>query len=87
MGAVTRETGRFVPASEVVDWIRRAILDERGLIHNPDHVRLRMARIGVLWTDLPARRQMRAIVSQAEMPQPRGSARFEWLHELWWQRG
>lgn len=67
-------TGRFVPAPEVVDWIRRAILDERGPIHNPDHVHLRMARIGVLWTDLPARRQMRAIVGQAEMPQPRGSA-------------
>lgn len=70
--AIEAATGpdRFVPAPDIVQWIRQAFLDEQddGPLYNPDHAHLRSARIGALWTNCANTRQMRQIVGQAEIP-------------------
>lgn len=59
---------RFVPAPEVLEWIRGAYLGEGGPLHNPEHSHLADARIGVLWTSAENTRQMRRVLGEAEMP-------------------
>lgn len=59
---------RFMPAPEVLDWIRGAYLGEGGPLHNPEHSHLADARIGVLWTSAENTRQMRRVLGEAEMP-------------------
>lgn len=60
--------GMFVPAPDVVAWMRANIIEESGPLHNPDHIHLLDAAIGVLWTNVSNSRQMRDVVGQAEMP-------------------
>lgn len=58
----------FVPAPELLDWIRSAYVDPDGPLYSPDHAHLEHAHIGVLWTTAENTRQGRRIVGQAEMP-------------------
>ena len=60
--------GTFMPAPELVDWIKAAFLDEEGPLHYPGHVHLNDARICALWTNAENAKQGRKIVGQAEMP-------------------
>lgn len=67
------ERGQFVRAEEVEDWLRRSILEPGGPLFNPDHMHLQMARIGVLWTDIPATLKGRDLAGTAERINPRGA--------------
>jgi hypothetical protein len=79
--------GEFLPAPDVAEWLMATFIREGGPLHNPEHAHLALARIGVLWTTVPAVRQMRRIVGQAEIPQARGNpwakARQEYQIEQW----
>lgn len=71
---LARFEGVFLPAPEVVSWIKSALLDEAGPLHNPDHHHLNQAILGVLWTNVANARQLRRVVGTAEMPLFRGGA-------------
>lgn len=64
--------GAFVPAPEVVAWAQETIIDERGALHNPDHIHLLQARIGAVWTSAEAKVTGARIAGQAETPSPKG---------------
>lgn len=64
--------GRFQWAPEVEGWIRSQILAEDGPLCNPEHAHLEMAEIGVLWTNVPAKRKQRVILGQAELVRSSG---------------
>lgn len=70
--------GVFVPAPELADWIAAAYLDEKGALFNAEHVHLRQARIGVLWTNVLNSRRQRRIVGQAEIPARGGGTLGVW---------
>lgn len=59
---------RFVPAPELVEWIKSAYLADDGPLFNRDHSHLNGAVIGALWTNTDNTRQMRRVIGQAEMP-------------------
>ncbi len=60
--------GSFAPSREVVDWMFSQIIDPLGSLHNPDHIHLSDASIGVLWTSCGNFRQGRQVLGQTEMP-------------------
>ncbi len=78
----------FLPEPKFEAWSQH-FLDEDGLLSNPDHAHLQAARIGVLWTNVEASRQMMRIVGQAEIPTPPPSggkwsrAKFEYQITEW----
>lgn len=61
-------SGLFLPAPEVVSWIQSEILDEDAQLFNADHVHLKFASIGVLWTCVENSRRGHRVVGQAEQP-------------------
>lgn len=63
----------FMPAHDLALWISEHILLETGSLHNDEHQHLQDATLGVLWTNVPNKRQGRVVVGQAEIGQPRGS--------------
>lgn len=63
------ETGvwrSFAPAPLVRAWIQAAILEEGGLLHNPDHSHLKNADFEVLWAAGGFDSKMRRVVGQCE---------------------
>jgi hypothetical protein len=64
----------FIPAPEVWEWARASFVEQGGPLENPDHAHLAAATVGVVWTNIPNRRQMRGVVGMAESPQPTRSA-------------
>lgn len=68
--------GLFLPAHELAEWIREAILEPDGPLFNADHEHLTDAQIGVLWTNQECRKGMGQVVGMAEMPSVQGNA---WL--------
>lgn len=68
----------FAPAPDVLEWIQSQILDEHGLIHNPDHLHLVGANLQVLWANGGYLRQGRTVIGTAEEVTFRCSA---------WQKG
>jgi len=69
VNALAETTGKaFLPAPDVEEWIRGAFLDESGPLFDLDHVHLKQAHIGVLWTCVPNIRRGRLVAGQAEMP-------------------
>lgn len=58
----------IVPAPEVAEWLEKTFIFEGSLLENPNHSHLSLARIGVLWTNHPNFRQMRAVAGTAEIP-------------------
>lgn len=71
-----RSAGRdaFTPAPDVLAWIRRTFIDESGVLCNPDHKHLTIARVGVLWTNVDYSKGGKTVVGTAEMPQSQGGA-------------
>lgn len=61
---------RFEPSDEVRDWIVSRFIDPSGELHNPDHVHLLEASIGVLWTNVDNMKAMRVVIGQAELMPP-----------------
>lgn len=58
----------FLPAPEVLAWIKAVILDERGPLYNEEHVHLRDAHLGILWTNATSARRGRQVIGEAEVP-------------------
>lgn len=81
----------FAPAPDVASWIRETFQTEGRPLHNPEHRHLARASIGVLWTNVVQRRQMRLVLATAEQPLSRASAwqkarhdmqLFDWFREI-----
>lgn len=69
-----REPGsQFTPAIDLAFWLTETFIEERAPLENPDHSHLQQAQIGVLWTNFPNERQLRAVLGTAEMPVFRGN--------------
>ncbi len=69
VNALAETNGKaFLPAPDVEAWIGSAYLDESGPLFDLEHIHLKQAHIGVLWTTVSNERRMRAVVGQAEMP-------------------
>ena len=64
----------FIPAPEIDLWIRRTFLDEDSELFNEDHIHLKEAHIGFLWTNVPHNSKMRGVAGTAEFPFFRGNA-------------
>jgi hypothetical protein len=56
----------FVPTPELETWMRTTFIDEGAPLQNEDHLHLRYAQIGVLWTSIENSRNGRRVVGQAE---------------------
>lgn len=70
--------GQYVPAPEVVEWLRSTFLDESSRLYNEEHAHLQDADLCVLWTNDPYTKQGRHVAGTAEIPMFRCSA---------WQKG
>lgn len=68
---------RFEPSRDLLAWIIGSFIGTDAPLHNPDHLHLSLAQIGVLWTNVPNGRNGRRIVGQAEF-QPPGSTQGKW---------
>lgn len=68
---------RFVPAPDLLDWIRETFLDEGSPLYNPEHAHLRDADLGVLWTNCDNSKQMRAVIGQAELMPPMAMGKWQ----------
>lgn len=61
---------QFLPAPEIGDFVKEHFLNESSKLFNEDHVHLRHAKIGYLWTNTGNVRQMRRVVAMVEIPKP-----------------
>ena len=68
---------RFVPAPDLLEWIRATFLDEASPLFNIEHAHLRDAALGVLWTNCDNSRQMRAVIGQAELMPPMAMGKWQ----------
>lgn len=68
---------RFVPAPDLLAWIRATFLDEASPLFNIEHVHLRDADLGVLWTNCDNSKQMRAVIGQAELMPPMAMGKWQ----------
>ena len=64
----------FIPAPELDAWVRRCFLSEESPLYNEEHIHLKAAHVGYLWTNVPNVKQMQRIAATAEMPFFRGNA-------------
>lgn len=58
--------GCFLPAPEVLDWLLTQVVDEKGQLHNPDHLHIKEARLAVLWAAGGFVKAGRTVLGQAE---------------------
>jgi hypothetical protein len=56
----------FVPAPEVLEWVKTSILPEDAPIHNPDHTHLEFADLAFLWAAGGFVKQGRTVLGQCE---------------------
>lgn len=63
----------FIPAPEMVDWVRGNFLVDGGHLYNPDHIHLLDANLCFLWARDGITRQGNAVVGQAEIPRFQGN--------------
>jgi len=68
---------RFVPAPDLLAWIRATFLDDASPLFNMDHVHLREAALGLLWTNCDNSRNMRAVIGQAELMPPMAMGKWQ----------
>ncbi|MBV6321916.1 hypothetical protein KVP70_13280 [Duganella sp. HSC-15S17] len=59
-------SARYMPAPEVLKWVRAEILTEGGQLHNPDHEHLEYADIQFLWAPEGFNKQGRTVLGQCE---------------------
>lgn len=71
-----RWTARFVPAPEVIDWLRRTFVEPGGALVNPEHAHLEHAELGVLWTSVENVSKGRLVAGTAEMPSQGGGGKW-----------
>lgn len=72
----------FEPAAGLWPWVRDTFLEEKAPLFNAEHVHLRQASVGLLWTNVLNGRHMRAIIGQAEMPMAKGGKWAKARHDL-----
>lgn len=63
----------FVPAPELLSWIREVFILSGGALWNPDHAHLEDVTMGALWTSAEEIRQGVPIAATAEMPSVLGA--------------
>lgn len=63
----------FTPAPELLAWAIATFIDPDAPLHNPDHLHLLAARVGMLWTNVANARNGRSIVGQCEFKPPGGT--------------
>lgn len=68
---------RFIPAPDLLAWIRETFLDDTSPLYNHDHEHLREARLGVLWTNCDNSRNMRSVIGQAEIMPPMAMGKWQ----------
>lgn len=68
---------RFMPAPDVLDWLRDTFLDEGSELFNVDHQHLRDAKLGILWTNWDNSRAMRSVIGQAELMPPMAMGKWQ----------
>lgn len=68
---------RFIPAPDLLAWIRETFLNEESSLYNPDHNHLQEADIGALWTNCDNSRNMRAVLGQAELMPPMAMGKWQ----------
>lgn len=77
----------MAPALELLEWTTATFISEQGVLCNPDHAHLALARIGILWTGVLLTKQMRTVAGQMAMPKAQGDrwakARHDWLMCHW----
>lgn len=66
-GMIEDAAMQFAPAPEVWSWVEGVFLSEDGHLHNPDHLHLQDADVGVLWAGSGFTKQGRGVVGQAEL--------------------
>jgi hypothetical protein len=59
-------TARYMPAPEVLRWVRAEILTDGGQLHNPDHEHLEFADIQFLWAPDGFVKAGRTVLGQCE---------------------
>lgn len=70
-GELLEPTGpAFAPDADIDEWIRHVVVSEDGILHNPDHAHLKVARIGWLWTNVDSLRAGRFLLGQCEKMPP-----------------
>lgn len=61
-----QDASLFRPAPEVGEWVRSEILEEGGLLHNPEHKHLLWADLEFLWAAEGYTQKLRRVVGTAE---------------------
>jgi hypothetical protein len=69
---------RFVPALDVLEWIRACYLTEHGALFSESLRHLNDAGVGILWTNCENSRRGRRIVGQAEATENSGGSQGRW---------
>jgi hypothetical protein len=82
----------FQAAPDLREWVLATFLDEDSSLHNPDHVHLKVASIGFLWSSVLNVRAGKQVLGQAEFRPPSGTmgkwarARAEQQLHAWFGR-
>ncbi|WP_338678928.1 putative metallopeptidase [Janthinobacterium sp. TB1-E2] len=59
-------SGRYLPAPEVLKWVRSTILTERGALYNEDHAHLECADVHFMWAPMGFVKAGRTVLGQCE---------------------
>lgn len=62
--------GEFRPDPSLAKWVSDTFIEREGPLANLDHMHLRMARIGYLWTNVPNARHQKIIAGTCELGKP-----------------
>lgn len=80
----------FIPAPEIINWIRLTFFNTDSPLYNEDHEILKKAYIGSLWTNVYNGRGGKRVLAQAEIFHADGNkwavARQEYLLETWFSK-
>lgn len=89
-GAFTANDRIFRAAPEVQEWLFESFINDDAPLCNHDHWHLRLAHIGVLWTNIEAKRNQIGIAGMAEKPMPQGNKwameRQKWQFQRWFAK-
>lgn len=72
----------FSPARELKEWVRANILEDTGLLHNPDHAHLLQTDLEFLWANAGFTSKARQVIGQAEQVMFRASGWQKQRQEL-----
>lgn len=68
---------RFEPAPDLQAWIRDTFLAETSPLYNAEHIHLREASLGVLWTNCDNSKKGRSVIGQAEQMPPMAMGKWQ----------